>query len=96
MIQKARIASGIRTKATPYSMCRTSATLLLKNRAKCRVVQDILGHTQMTSTQIYTKLTKDDIFKMHSAHHLGEKHKAYVFVEPDMPQFSYANKPLKY
>jgi integrase/recombinase XerD len=89
LVRIARKTLNIRTKATSHSLRKTSATLMLKNHAPLEVVQELLGHSCMNTTQIYTKLVRADLFKMHAKHHPREKHKAFVFLEPAMPVLLY-------
>ncbi len=61
IVQKAAQASGVTKRISPHSFRHAMATHLLRNHADLRHIQAILGHAQITSTELYTHLSLEDL-----------------------------------
>jgi integrase/recombinase XerD len=65
--------AGIQKKVSTHTFRHTCATHMLKNGAPIRHIQEMLGHESLESTQVYTRVTINDLKKIHSQYHPGEQ-----------------------
>ncbi|BAI80545.1 site-specific DNA tyrosine recombinase XerD [Deferribacter desulfuricans SSM1] len=69
IVRKYAEMAGIKKKVSPHVFRHTFATHLLKNGADLRVIQMLLGHSSILTTEIYTQLDDDSLRNSLSIHH---------------------------
>ena len=73
LVAKAAERAGLCEQVTPHSMRHSFATHLLDGGADIRVVQELLGHSSVTTTQIYTLITIDHLRESYANAHPRSK-----------------------
>lgn len=69
IVEKWAKAAGVTKKITPHTLRHSFATDLLQNGADLRSVQELLGHSSVTTTQIYTHVTNKHLQEVYDAFH---------------------------
>jgi integrase/recombinase XerD len=65
--------AGIKKRISTHSLRHSCATHMLKNGAPVRHIQEMLGHASINTTQIYTRVTINDLKQVHAKYHPGQK-----------------------
>ena len=68
-VQKYSKLAGITKQVTPHTLRHTFATDLLRAGADIRSVQSLLGHSNITTTQVYTHITDKHLREVHRRYH---------------------------
>lgn len=75
LVKKYAKKAKIKKNVSPHTFRHTCATAMLKNKADVRAVQELLGHESLDTTQVYTRVTINDLKEVHKRCHPRERDK---------------------
>lgn len=69
IVKSAGMAAGISESLSPHTLRHSCATHMLEHGADLRIVQEMLGHASISTTQVYTKVSQELLWQVYTSSH---------------------------
>lgn len=73
VVKRHAAGAGIKKNVSTHTFRHTCATHMMKNGAPVRHIQELLGHESLETTQLYTRVTINDLKAIHRKYHPGSR-----------------------
>ena len=73
LVRRVAVRAGLDNPLSPHGLRHAFATHMVERGADLRVVQTLLGHASIATTEVYTHVSRAHLSRIHAAHHPRER-----------------------